>query len=199
MPSREEVKAEYDRLYKDNPTKWVNTERSDFMIQVLKGIIPNPKTVIDVGCGNGSILESYHKYNPTADIYGIDLSEEGLKLAQDRVPNGNFTSEDEFKNRKRFDLVMCLGVAEHVEELLEFLKSLKARVKKEGFCYFEVPHNLLYSPGPETYRRLKTRSQQLEWHYPRSKWKELILEAGFEIIAEYTGLKSSWEFVWVLK
>ena len=29
MPTREEVKAEYDHLYKTYPTKWVNTERSD--------------------------------------------------------------------------------------------------------------------------------------------------------------------------
>ena len=54
MPSREEVQKEYDTLYKFNPAKWSNTDRSDFMINVLKAIQPNPQTAVDIGCGIGA-------------------------------------------------------------------------------------------------------------------------------------------------
>ena len=100
---------------------------------------------------------------------------------------------------KQFDLVFCLGVAEHVEDLLYFLKGLKRKVKSGGVCYLEVPHNLLYSKGPETYRRLTTRSKQIEWHLPRKRWERIILASGFEIVKSYTGLNATWEYIWVLK
>ena len=169
------------------------------MIKVLEDFIPNPETVVDIGCGNGIALENYRRYNQTAKLYGIDPSEEGIILSKLRVPDGSFTTEDNFDNIKNFDLVFCIGVAEHAEALPEFLKSLKEKVKEDGFCYFEVPHNLAYSKGPETYRRLTTRSRQFEWHYPLEQWEKLLLDAGFEVIERYKGLNATWEFIWVLK
>lgn len=199
MPPKELVQKEYDLLYKDKPNHWDNTDRSDFMIKVLDDLIPDPKELIDIGCGNGVALENYRRHNATAKLYGIDLSEEAIRLAKERVPDGIFTTKDEFDDIKKFDVVICLGVAEHVEALVEFLASLKARVKQGGYCYFEVPHNLVYSVGPQTYRRLKTRSRQLEWHFPSSKWEKLLKGAGFEVVARHKGLNSTWEYIWVLK
>ena len=199
MPSREEVQKEYDTLYKFNPAKWSNTDRSDFMINVLKTIQPNPQTAVDIGCGIGVALENYGKHFPETTLYGIDPSNEAVRLSKERVPYGHFTTEDEFEEIKQFDLVLCLGVAEHVEDLLYFLKGLKRKVKSGGVCYLEVPHNLLYSKGPETYRRLTTRSKQIEWHLPRKRWERIILASGFEIVKSYTGLNATWEFIWVLK
>ena len=132
-------------------------------------------------------------------LYGIDPSNEAVRLSKERVPYGRFTTEDEFEEIKQFDLVFCLGVAEHVEDLLYFLKGLKRKVKSGGVCYLEVPHNLLYSKGPETYRRLTTRSKQIEWHLPRKRWERIILASGFEIVKSYTGLNATWEYIWVLK
>ena len=199
MPSREEVQKEYDTLYKFNPAKWSNTDRSDFMIKVLENHMPNPETVVDVGCGIGVALENYHKHNPKAKLYGIDPSNEAIRLSKERVPYGHFTIEDEFDEIKQFDLVFCLGVAEHVEDPVQFLRGLKRKVKSGGVCYLEVPHNLLYSKGPETYRRLTTRSRQIEWHLPRKRWERMITLSGFEIAQSYTGLNATWEFIWVLK
>lgn len=199
MPSREEAQKEYDALYLAKPNHWAAPDRSKFMIDALEKYIPKPKDVIDIGCGNGVTLENYRKYNSSAKLYGIDLSKEGIALAKKRVPDGIFTTKDEFDDIKLFELVLCLGVAEHVEELLPFLKSLKEKVADYGYCYFEVPHNLVYSEGPETYRRLKTRSRQWEWHYPRHRWEFLLLEAGFEIVEKCFGLNATWEFIWILE
>lgn len=199
MPSRREVQKEYDALYKANPNKWSNTDRSNFMIDALRNIIPDPKTVVDVGCGIGVALENYNKYNPNAKLYGIDPSNEAIRLSKERVPNGSFTTKDEFEDIKKFDLVICLGVAEHVEELVPFLTSLKEKVNEGGICYIEVPHNLLYSKGFENYRRLETRSYQMEWHLSRKIWENLLIRSGFKIIERLNGLNATWEFIWILK
>jgi len=199
MPDRRAVQQEYNEFFKLKPNHWNNPDRSIFMTLTLNKYITNPTNLIDVGCGNGVTLETYSRYNPSVQLYGIDPSDEGIRLAKLRVPNGMFTTKEEFDDIKKFDIVTCLGVAEHVEELKDFLLYLKGMVKDDGYCYFEVPHNLVYSKGPETYRRLTVGSKQIEWHYQRSKWEELLLEAGFKIIAPYDGLNVTWEFIWVLR
>lgn len=199
MPSRENVQKEYDKLFSLKPNKWDNPDRSNFMIEILKEHIPNPENLIDIGCGNGVALENYYQHNPKVKLYGIDPSKEGIRLAQKRVPSGIFTTEEEFIDIKQFDVVVCLGVAEHVEDLENFLKYLKSMTKNGGFCYFEVPHNLVYSKGPETYRRLTVGSKQIEWHFPLEKWEKLLLTAGFEIVNHYKGLNVTWEFIWLLR
>lgn len=197
MPDRLAVQKEYDEFFRLKPNHWHNLDRSNFMIRVLDEYIPNPTTLVDVGCGNGITLENYSHSKPMVKLYGIDPSNEGIRLSKLRVPDGIFTTEEQFDDIKKFDVVTCLGVAEHVEDLEAFLKYLKEMVS--GYCYFEVPHNLVYSKGPETYRRLTVGSKQIEWHYQRSKWEELLLEAGFKIIAPYDGLNVTWEFIWVLR
>lgn len=201
MGTKESVKDEYNKLYKKQPNKWGNNERGIFAVNIIKELIQSPKSIIDIGCGIGITLETMQSSFLEADLYGLDPSEEAIELAKTRVPNGTFYADflDEFKSKKKYDIVLCLGVAEHVEDLPEFLKSLKTLVKKDGILYFEVPHNLIYSRGPKTFRRLKTGSRQIEWHLELRDWEKKLLEAGFEVVKRYRGLKSSWEFIWILK
>lgn len=46
--------------------------------------------VIEIGCGNGRDAEEIIKH--TNDYLGLDISEELIKLAQEKVPQGNFFS-----------------------------------------------------------------------------------------------------------
>lgn len=201
MGTKENIKDEYNKLYKKWPNKWGNNERSVFAANIIKELAPLTKTIIDIGCGIGITLETMHAYFPDADLYGLDPSEEAIELAKAKIPNGTFYANflDEFKSKKKYDVVLCLGVAEHVENLPEFLKSLKTLLKKDGILYFEVPHNLIYSRGPKTYRRLTVGSRQIEWHLELKDWEKKLVEAEFEIVKRYRGYKSSWEFIWVLK
>lgn len=201
MGTKENIKDEYNKLYKKWPNKWGNNERSVFAASIIKELAPLTKTIIDIGCGIGIALETMRAYFPDADLYGLDPSEEAIELAKAKIPDGTFYANflDEFKSKKKYDVVLCLGVAEHVENLPEFLKSLKTLIKKDGILYFEVPHNLIYSRGPKTYRRLTVGSRQIEWHLELKDWEKKLIEAEFEIVKRYRGYKSSWEFIWVLK
>ncbi len=201
MNTKEDVKKEYDNLYKTHPTKWADSTRSVFMANAIKELMPAPKTIIDIGCGIGTALETMGKYFPDAELHGLDPSEEAIKLAEAKLPSGTFYAEflEDFKTKKKFDIVICAGTAEHVEDLPEFLKFLKTLIKKDGILYFEAPHNLIYSIGPKTYRRLRVGSRQVEWHLDLRDWEKKLLEADFEVIKRYRGKKPSWEFIWILK
>ena len=89
----------------------------------------NPKSVIDFGCGLGDWLEAFREQGVN-EILGIDF-----QIASEipiRIPIENYLTHDLCKPlnyAKRFDLALCLEVAEHLPEvcanqLVETLTSL---------------------------------------------------------------------------
>jgi len=46
---------------------------------------------------------------------------------------------------------------------------------------------------------LERGSRQMEWHLSKQSWEKKILEAGFEIVDQFKGVKSWWQFIWILK
>ena len=88
-----------------------------------------PKSVVDVGCGVGTWLRAF-RGNGVADILGID----GAYVDRNRlqIPEDCFLSVD-LPNPplidQRFDLALCLEVAEHIREsyasrLIDFITAL---------------------------------------------------------------------------
>lgn len=73
-----------------------------------------PQSVVDVGCGVGTWLSEFLKQG-VADIQGIDgeyVEKKMLKIPPEKFLASNITEPIRF-NRK-FDLVVCLEVAEHL-------------------------------------------------------------------------------------
>ena len=85
-----------------------------------------PKSILDVGCGLGTWLKVAIELGIT-DVYGVD----GIKIDGKRLlfPESRFTVVDlrkAFELNRRFDLVICLEVAEHLpptfaEQIIESL------------------------------------------------------------------------------
>ncbi len=75
------------------------------------------KTVLDVGCGAGQNLAALNKQGRYA-LTGIDVSLEALQRAERRVPGGSFLVMDAQTAvlNARFDLVMSMGVLEHLPD-----------------------------------------------------------------------------------
>ena len=196
--NRKDLIAEYDDWYKRKPHKWTSAQRNNFVLDVL-GRYPDPQILLDVGCGNGHTLKAVQNAYPQTTLYAMDISQEAIALTNDKV-KGVYTVQsfvDQTSLGIRFDWVLCMGVAEHFENLLPSLERLKSLTGK--YCYMEIPTCLSYSPGREKYRRLKKGSRQWEWHLTRETWEQHLYAAGFEIVEELVGNNPAWEFVWVLK
>jgi SAM-dependent methyltransferase len=96
------------------------------------GVIPvvmefiKPNSVLDVGCGIGAWLLVWEKMGIT-DIFGIDGN--FINTSKLRIDQSKFLAMDlekGFKIDRKFDLVSCLEVAEHLPEKSAelFIKSL---------------------------------------------------------------------------
>lgn len=130
----------YDRLF-DNMNKGLKLVGVK-MFRPSKGM-----NILDVGCGTGSHLELYQRYD--CNLYGLDLSPSMLEVARTRLENkaqldiGNATNmpyED-----SKFDLIISmLSLHEMtVETRLAVLSEMKRVLKKDG--------NILlidFHPGP---------------------------------------------------
>lgn len=63
-------------------------------VQEFIELIGTNKKVLDLGCGPGNVSKQLMLYGKEFDIFGIDLSEEMVKLARLNVPVGEFICED---------------------------------------------------------------------------------------------------------
>lgn len=86
---------------------------------IIKAI--NPKSVLDLGCGRGDYVSGFIKEG--IDAYGIEGSKycvPELICSKDKVEIFDLRVPISFK--RRYDLVMCLEVVEHIED--EFVDIL---------------------------------------------------------------------------
>lgn len=95
-------------------------KRSMAVLESARNIVPllvelvNPASVVDVGCARGEFLSVFIEHG-IKDILGID----GPWIAKENllIPEANFIGIDiskPFLLNRKFDLVLCLEVAEHL-------------------------------------------------------------------------------------
>lgn len=201
MVSDAELIKQYDAYYSRDKGKWSIPERDKLAYEAVSEFIPEPAEVLDVGCGNGHTLAYFKEQGCPAKLYGIDISQVAIDIAEAKLPEANLTAEflTEFNPRKKFQVIVCLGSAEHFTDLQANLKKMKSLLKKEGICYMETPNNLSYDAGKHDYRQLRSGSRQYEWHLDKGEWEAQFAEAGFEVKQFYRRDKPQWEFGWVLE
>jgi ubiquinone/menaquinone biosynthesis C-methylase UbiE len=98
----------------------------------LCSLIPSREvqSVLDVGCGEGYLARAVHERFPCFEIHGIDASASAIERARKRCPEASFSQgrlEDLAGWDRRFDLVICSEVLEHLPNPLDSLRILARR------------------------------------------------------------------------
>ena len=98
----------YDQLINED----INyKEYAKFILEQCKINDINFNNYLDLACGSGNL--TFEIYKNFKHSYGIDLSEEMLCIAQDKIVNMNFRPKflnqdiTEFKVNETFDLITC--------------------------------------------------------------------------------------------
>lgn len=90
------------------------------------------ESVLDVGCGQGSLLATVMPLQPGARYMGVDFSDKALEVARQRAPQAEFARLDLTAGHldRRFGLVLCTDVIEHIEDDGTALANLAAMTGK---------------------------------------------------------------------
>lgn len=101
-----------------------------------------PRTICEVGCGAGEVLRQLQTMIAgETEFYGYEISPQAFTLCRERENERlHFFCEDLLASEtNRFDLLLSIDVFEHVEDYINFLRSLRPRAE---YKIFHIPLDL---------------------------------------------------------
>lgn len=118
-------------------------KRARYTAEYLKraGLLDGEKSVVDVGCAEGSLLKEITRQAPRLRVEGIEPNKAFAGFAQDWVGCKVYADLDEALEciTGSCDIVITNHVAEHVLNPVTFLEDLQKLLNKNGVIYIDVP------------------------------------------------------------
>lgn len=105
-----------------------------------------PVSILDVGAGEGFMLELIRKNKVAKKIEGIEYMDDAIKLAKKINPKVKIKKGDIYKlpyKAGSFDLIICTEVLEHLDNPKNALIELKRVAKK--YLILSVPNEPLFT------------------------------------------------------
>lgn len=146
---------EYQALHAQNikisgeqPEFFCEYKIKDLLLLVQSYNLPTNGKLLDFGCGVGSSVGMMKKYFPNAEIFGVDVSEKSIEIAQSRF--GDFAQIQTYDgeilpyNSETFDIIFAACVFHHIPQQYyqAIFQEIKRVLKPNGiFVIFE--HNPL--------------------------------------------------------
>ena len=135
-------KGKFAPLHKFNPVRQeylINKISQHFKLNTEKSSSFSDLSILDVGCGGGLLCEPMARMG--GKVTGIDASKTNIEVA--KIHAQKMKIKIDYQNKlpenltnKTFDVVMCMEVIEHVENVDLFVKSCAKLLKKNGIIFF---------------------------------------------------------------
>lgn len=124
--------------YDNKPEGYYNNIR----YEMLRYLPENPKTVIDIGCGDGSFAEIIKKQTG-AEVWGIEYMPKEAQKAKkvlDKVFSGACEDHLDKLPDNFFDVVYFNDVLEHLVDPYMVLDKIKTKLKPAGVVISSIPN-----------------------------------------------------------
>lgn len=131
----------YDLLYQDKDY----SAEVDYIDKLIKSYLKNPKNLLDMGCGTGKHAELFCEKG--FFVYGVDKSENMLKIAENRRKGKENrllfikSNISDLNLEQKFDVVVSLF---HVlsyhnfnDDVIQFFKTVKKHLNSNGIFIFD--------------------------------------------------------------
>ncbi len=128
--------------------------------------------VLDVGCGEGRLVDRLRATGAQTKYLGIDLVEEAISLATSLNSCEKFQRIDIKELQGRFSYIACVEVLEHVtdDEIPIFLRSVLTHLKPNGQFVLTVPSDV---------RSVHNKHFR---HYSIDMLQKELTDAGFTVL-----------------
>jgi len=191
-------KVEYDQHYfEDINAQDLETMRPKyrrFLSYLPEGFAP--KSIVDLGCGSGTLCAFMAEMFSSALVAGADFSSFAIERAQARCPGITFRVVDLQSGSPPFqsesaDLVTAHEVLEHLREPGAFLRSVRFMLRPGGIVLLKTPNrlDLMRILSPLLFRKpwyADTDKTHVRY-YSRFSAERLLRSYGFVDVRGYTG------------
>ena len=181
MVSEKEIKDWYNQRHRSKgENAWRPYEAYPIFLDYLN--VVSERKLLDIGCGSGYLLKEADKRG--LKTYGIDISDEGVKIAIKISPNSKITvgkGENLKFPDNFFDYVTCIGSLEHFLDMEKGVKEMLRVAKNGALLYIVVPNiNFLFWKIRGT---KGTEQQDINENLLSLKqWKNIFMKEGFKIL-----------------
>jgi SAM-dependent methyltransferase len=167
----------FEILVRCEETSFWFCNRARLIVELVRRHSAGAQTMLEIGCGTGSVLSALQCALPGLRLTGTDLHPQGLAYARARVDSKVLLLQMDARRipaRSAFDVVGAFDVVEHiVEDELVFAECFAA-LKPGGVALIAVPqHPWLWSPEDEMALHVR--------RYARGELEAKLKRAGFRI------------------
>lgn len=86
--------------------------------------------ILDIGCGNGFLLNQISKYYKNCDLHGIDISQKQLFYAKDIKTY--CTDIENFETNEKFDFIFCIEMIGYSNNQTKTIDKILSMLNKNG-------------------------------------------------------------------
>ncbi len=162
-----------------------NRQYSTSLFTNLKPHIPRLTSVLEIGCGTGTLLQVAREWGAERTL-GFDLNR--LAIEYGRKEFGlDLSAEvwDALKIPARYDLVLCISVMEHLEQPRHLFREISTYCRiHQASAFISVPFfdedswHFLHNPDPSLEKSLFFDNDCHVTHFSRDGFLRLCREFG---------------------
>jgi len=183
---------------------------SDFANMAVALALPAGAKILDVGCGSGWLSEYFARLG--YDVTGIDISDDLIRMARERVESipYNLDHETSLSCRflthdievgplpgdvaKKFDAIICYDSLHHLVDERAVFRNLTAMLDVGGLLFILEGHKPgAGSPTEDELREVMQQYGTLESPFSTEYLRELISAHGFVVVGDYVSVNGLFE------
>jgi len=150
----------------------------------------NQFTFLDIGCGNGWVVEHLSKKDDCTLSIGIDGAENMIINANKRQSRASFLLEDinDFEPENKFDLIFSMEVLYYLDNPSKVIKKIHDMLNPNGRFIMGIDHYFENKECHDWQEKVGTRM-----HLFREKqWIDFFKDASFNNIFSWRANSNDW-------
>ena len=196
-----EEKHEVNKMAKWNSEQYLKfkNQRTQPAVDLAKRISGiNPHTVLDIGCGPGNSTVVLKSVFPSADIIGVDNSENMIAKAKSANPDLCFelmSVDNICDSETKYDVIFSNACLQWVPDHKRVLPMLFDRLNENGVMAIQMPVNT----EEPLFRIITDTVNEKKWNFSPSLHEENKTLSGseyFDIISSLTDTFDIWETIY---
>lgn len=171
--------------------KFLMNPADEIRVQKILKMAGKNKKVLDLGCGDGFLMQELRKNNNT--VVGIDIASKALEKAQKRGLNVfdlDLNTNWSKGMEEHFDSIVAGEIIEHIFDTDLFLKNIYKVLKKNGTLILSTPNiaslarriMLLLGINPHIEVTARAYDAGHIRYFTFKSLKKLLEENGFKVI-----------------